>query len=865
MAPLSAGDVRRENWFAAPVFLTFLLFIGLLGEARPAKKAVPPHKRQYLRQADALLSTLSWSERLAQFLFVRSEKPAITQEALALGVGGLATSWHPTSLGAVASYEKKTAMPMERGTDRLLPFVEETMTPCAQFHALQALRERHLAKEMAQASAQYAREAGITRMDYFPEACRTDGAAGNYEAYVKELDRLGMATHSHDHRGKAPEGDMFRAIKKGEYIFTKVPTRTHRQLLAQVSQKEAGSVKRVLRRLLAGRLERRARLKRLQKTAGTQGLAPAWLQQQLLSKSVTVLKNEGPLLPIREMTAGLLHLAVGDREESTFKERVWDYMPTDYYKASLHHTDYALHVLRILLEHPTKTLLLSWHRTAEKPSEAWVSHLRQILAQKRVILVLFNTLSVLNDYPFIWGAEAIVCHYTSSARAADYTAQCIFGGLSFSGRLPYAYPPYAAGAGTEGPPPTRLSFVVPEAVGIDSDSLQESIGGVIEEALQAAAFPGCQILAAKGGKIFFLQSYGHHSYAARAPVERTHLYDVASLTKATAALPVLMKLHDEGKFSVSAKIGEHLPAVRRSNKADISFRQALAHRAGFVPEIPYRRAIFQEGTEVFKRRTCAFSRTKRYPTPIGGGLFLHKSFQKTLFKQVKRSPISEKKTVYSSLFFYLVPPLVERLSGQGYLPYLTDNFLKPMGIASFAYNPLRQYAREVIVPTERDDFFRKDLLHGHVHDEVAALMGGVSGHAGLFANVVDVAKMWQMYLQHGTYGGRRYLAEETIKAFTACQYCQEGHRKALGFDRRPDTCAQDRCLVASSSSQKSFGHSGYTGTLVWADPVHDLLYVFLSNRVHPERSHKAIYRLNVRPRVHQILYDALGIPPSTAP
>jgi CubicO group peptidase (beta-lactamase class C family) len=239
-------------------------------------------------------------------------------------------------------------------------------------------------------------------------------------------------------------------------------------------------------------------------------------------------------------------------------------------------------------------------------------------------------------------------------------------------------------------------------------------------------------------------------------------------------------------------------------------------------------------------------------------LYLFKKYKKQIYKGIRDLPLSEKPGyVYSDLSFILYPEVVERLTGEPLEPYLKKTFYEPLGAFTLTYNPLRYFPKERIEPTERDTFFRRQQLQGTVHDETAAMLGGVSGHAGLFGTEEDLAKLLQMYLNGGEYGGERFISEAAVKEFTRCQYCSEGNRRGLGFDKPLLKWDAKQSYVAQSASPESYGHSGYTGTFFWVDPKYDLIVIFFSNRVYPYRSHTGISDLNIRPRVQQVVYDAM--------
>ena len=320
-----------------------------------------------------------------------------------------------------------------------------------------------------------------------------------------------------------------------------------------------------------------------------------------------------------------------------------------------------------------------------------------------------------------------------------------------------------------------------------------------------------------------------------------------------------MKLYDEGKFDLDRTMGEYFPFLKKSDKANLSVRKVLAHQSRLKNWIPYYKES-QKKNGKYKSKTISVDSSSNYPNRIPGSeLFLHKDyFEKKILKMIKKSDLYEKEEyVYSGLAFYLFPTLVEELSGQRFDYFLDDNFYQPLGAQTLGYEPIKKFPLNRIAPTEVDSFFRMKKLHGVVHDEGAAVMLGVSGNAGLFSNAWDLAIVYQMLINGGLYEGKRYLSDSTIQRFTQCQFCDLDNRRGLGFDKPLIEYDSIKTSVAKLASPNSFGHSGYTGTLVWADPDNDLIFVFLANRVYPTRENRKIYQMNIRPRIHDLVYNLL--------
>ncbi|MFK7953046.1 MAG: serine hydrolase domain-containing protein [Ekhidna sp.] len=391
---------------------------------------------------------------------------------------------------------------------------------------------------------------------------------------------------------------------------------------------------------------------------------------------------------------------------------------------------------------------------------------------------------------------------------------------------------------------------------ISFEDVSCEIDSIVMNAIRNEAFPGCVVYASKGDSVFFSKSYGYHTYDSTRRVAINDIYDLASVTKVMGATLALMKLYENGAFSLDDPIYQYLKGIGRK-VGDVTFREALAHQAGLYPWIPYYKESKKRNGD-FKNGIIKSHYDENYQYQLSDSLFLHDDFYDEIKRMIKRSEVSlEKGYRYSGLFFYLIPEIVENLSGEDFDSYLKTQFYDSMNLETLGFNPLNRFDETQIAPTEIDTFFRGTNIHGVVHDEGAIMMKGVSGNAGLFGNATDVSKIWQMLLNDGSYEGVEYLKSQTIELFTTAQYPNNENRRGLGFDKPLLQYDSLISSVAKEASFRSYGHTGYTGTLVWADPENDLLFIFLSNRVYPSRTYTNIYKLNVRPTIHQLFYDYL--------
>lgn len=396
--------------------------------------------------------------------------------------------------------------------------------------------------------------------------------------------------------------------------------------------------------------------------------------------------------------------------------------------------------------------------------------------------------------------------------------------------------------------------------------------------------PGCQVLIARDGKVILEKGYGFQTYDKVRPVEITDLYDLASITKIASTLPSLMLLDQNNKIDVSQPLSKYLPESDSTNKGKLILSDILLHQAGLESWIPFyvstlepiypNQSFYSTHFSVdypiqlnkkffinkhLKYKDGYFSHTpsELYSVQVADNFYENHNLIDTIYKAIYASELTPPgKYLYSDLGFYLFRVMVERFSGQKFENYVDSVFYKPLGAYTMGFRPLERFEKDRIVPTENDIVFRKQIIHGYVHDPGAAMLGGVSGHAGLFATANDLGKYMQMLLNGGEYGGQRYLSNEIIKKYTSCYGCNNGNRRGLGFDKPPKDTAEPGPTM-KGISLNSFGHTGFTGTVVWADPTTGILYIFLSNRVYPDSFNNKLIDMNVRTEVQRAIYDAL--------
>lgn len=473
----------------------------------------------------------------------------------------------------------------------------------------------------------------------------------------------------------------------------------------------------------------------------------------------------------------------------------------------------------------------------------YLNFISNVAKHKELVLVVFGDGKSLAsfdnlDAPIVWSPQ-------QSAEAAMIAPQVIFGGIAVEQVLTKGYSgKYTIGSGFK-TAVTRLKYTVPEDAGVNTENLKE-IDRIAAEAIAGKATPGVVVLVAKDGKVIYNKAYGAHTYDNTRKDDVTDIFDLASVTKITATTPSVMRLVEENKLTLDTNIGYYIPKARNTPMNNIKVREVMLHQAGFIPYIPFHNYI-KEGD--YSRDSSA-----AFPTKVADNYYVKKGFfSDFMWPKMLNSPIKTRGSyVYSDISMYVMKDIVEHISEEPLDKYALDNFYTPLGMHTAGFLPRNRFSKDQIVPTEDDKVFRKTLLEGYVHDQGAALAGGVSGHAGLFANANDLAIYYQMLLNKGTYGGEQYFKPQTVETFTSKQ--SNVSRRGLGFDRwDPDLSKKYPSELASS---QTFGHTGYTGIGVWVDPSRGLVYIFLSNRVNPTVTDNLL-KMNIRPRIQDAINRAI--------
>lgn len=603
------------------------------------------------------------------------------------------------------------------------------------------------------------------------------------------------------------------------------------------------------------------------------------LQERIQKASVTVASNAKGILPLEMNLKGTVIVNIGKPMEGlAFYKRLNRYVSADRLQASAD----SLVTLRKRLE-KYERIIVALH--TEK-YDAYKSLLNTLSDKKPLVYVYFTPLRRMYNKGTAWKkASAVILGHSNDDVVQTYVADALVGKEIPEGRMPVEVKGFLKpGDGvTIGKEPAKVYR--PQDYGMDAGVLSK-IDEIVLEGIEAKAYPGCQVLILKDGAPVYDKCFGSFTYDSSTMVGPEHLYDIASLTKTTATLLAVMKLYDEGKFGLTDRISKYVPVLKGSPKERITIEELLLHQSGLPAFWPFYREAIDDSSyvgQLFKARPDAGHRLQvdrrlyvansfgykeeyissvpsdSFPLRISDSLYVSPAFPKRMLEMIASDeiPLRDRRYRYSCLNFMLLKEMVEHLAGEPLDVYLEREFYQPMGMKHTLYKPLERFPKTQIAPTVKQDYLRnRMMLQGYVHDEIAAFMGGVSGNAGLFSNARDVAKVYQMLIDGGMYNGKRYFSLETCNLFMT----RTSHisRRGLGFDK-PDKLNPTKGPCAEETPAEVIGHTGFTGTCAWADPKNGLVFVFLSNRIYPRPfDHKALMSLNIRPRIQQVMYQALG-------
>ena len=581
------------------------------------------------------------------------------------------------------------------------------------------------------------------------------------------------------------------------------------------------------------------------------------LHRELVKNSITIIKNKKNILPIEDLKKHkkIAYVALGDDTGDQFLDALAKY--SKIHKVDSNNLNEVIDTLEDF-----DLVVVGFHKSNAHPwkpyefSNQELVWLHEIARKNKTILAVFaSPYSLLNIKSFA-NLEAVLVAYQNSEIAQEITAQTIFGAIEASGKLPISIKnEFPVGTGIITKSLQRLQYSIPEAVGMSSKKLAR-IDSVATVVLEEKMSPGLQVLVARKGVVVYEKSFGYHTDKKKNPVKNSDVYDVASLTKILASLPMLIKAEEEKKIALSSSVRKIAPRFKKSNKDTVTVQEILSHYGQLKAWIPFYKLTQDSITNKNLKKFYRAKKTKKFTIKVAENLFLNSSFKDSIYKYIRDAEQREKPGYkYSDLGYYIFKEALEKRYKKDLNVLVDDEFYEPLGANRMSYLPLAKFDKLSIVPSEKDSYFRHQLLHGYVHDMGAAMLGGVGGHAGLFANSNDVAKMMQLYLQKGYYGGKRYFKAATFNKFNKRYYSDKKVRRGLGFDKpQLDSTIMATCGCVSD---ESFGHSGFTGAYTWADPVSGILYVFLSNRVFPTMENYGLVDQDIRTKIQQIIQEAI--------
>jgi beta-N-acetylhexosaminidase len=589
------------------------------------------------------------------------------------------------------------------------------------------------------------------------------------------------------------------------------------------------------------------------------------LINDLYANALTVLNNNQNILPVKNLQSiKLATVGINADRITDYQQRVEKYHPADHFLINTSDTAACGKLLKKLSAYDL--VIAGVFGLDQRPNMEFginsglVEFMGRLTGANKTIITWFGNPYGIAKIKTLENVDGLVLAYQENKYTEDLSAQLIFGGICARGTLPVTInEKWSSDFGIITPGNLRLRFGLPENAGLSSEFLESTIDSLAIAGLNAKAYPGCEIMVARKGTVVFQKCYGYQTYDNRTPDTEADLYDLASVTKISGSLPGFMLLNTEGKFSPDKTLGDYLPYFKHSNKADVPLRDIFTHQAGLTPFIQFWKETTKKDGK-FKRHIFSTEYSAKYPLEVAHGLYINKNYRKKMFAEIKKSPLKEKKYVYSDLTFIITPEIIQRITGEKWYDYVSDNIYKKIGAFDIVFNPSHKYPLSRIIPTEYDSAFRKQQLIGTVHDETAAMLGGISGHAGLFATANDLMKLMEMYRRMGEYGGEQIIGRDVMKEYTRTQFPENKNRRALGFDKpllNNSELSRKESYPAKSASPSSFGHSGYTGTFVWIDPEYEITYIFLCNRVYPTRNNTLVSDMNIRSDILQAIYDSI--------
>ena len=581
------------------------------------------------------------------------------------------------------------------------------------------------------------------------------------------------------------------------------------------------------------------------------------LKKKVYENAITLLRQDNPeLLPLAK-SKKVAYVGIGISGPNRFASQLQEYYNADcFYIDSSTDSIHAVNLISDLQGYDA--VIIGIHQYRKFPannfgiSKAYVDFARELQKMKTSISFVFGNPYAIKNFS---AARNIVACYEDDNLMHDVAISLLKGTGTAKGKLPVTVDEmYHFGSGIISK--DYLPIVDAKSAGLDEIKLKQ-IDSIANNAISKGATPGCVVLVARNGKVGFYKAYGHMNYDGKEAVTTESVYDLASVTKTSATTMAVMKLYEEGKLDIDKNLGDYLPWTNGSDKAGLKLRNILLHQAGLVAYIPFYRETIDAATGKPKPGYYHTVFSKTYSIPVAENMFMRNDMTDTLYKRILQSKLgAPDKYLYSDNDFILMGKVVEQITSTTLDEYVRNTFYLPLGMASTTFLPKDHMPLKMIAPTENEKIFRLQQIRGYVHDPGAAMFGGVAGHAGLFSNAYDLVKLYQMLLNGGTLNGVKLFKKETIDYFTG--YRSEISRRGLGFDKPlKDNATNDSPYPCKGVSPLTFGHTGFTGICVWADPKYDLLYIFLSNRVCPDGENDIIGKLNVRSSIQEVIYGSI--------
>ena len=579
-----------------------------------------------------------------------------------------------------------------------------------------------------------------------------------------------------------------------------------------------------------------------------------YLIAKAMQAAITVVQNKNNVLPL-EKTTTYGYLKLGDDTGLDFRNSLSKEIKLHRVNESLSNSE----IISNLKDY--EKIIIGFHRSNDNPwkassfSKKEIQLISELVKSHTIILDVFVKPYALSKINTLEGIDGLVVSYQNNIPAQIASADILLGDRKATGKLPVSISSsFPVGMGIELNGPTKIGKGTPESVGIDSNLLNR-IDDLALIAIDSLMTPGMQILVARHGKVVFNKSYGFHTYEKKKPVTNTDLYDLASLTKVLATLPLVMKEVDQGKLTLETRLGDLNEEWKQSNKADISIQDMLSHYARLTPWIPFYKETLKKGSSKLNKKFYRKRKSKRFSIPVADHFYGKRDLPELISNQILESELRDSLMYkYSDLPYFFMKDLFENRYNESLEILARDSFYLPLGLNRTTFNPNKNTPNQTIIPSEIDSYYRNQELKGEVHDMAAAMLGGVGGHAGLFSNASEVAVLMQLFLNKGTYAGKRYFSAETFDQFNQCLYCDQGNRRGVGFDKPQLEGSGSTCGCLPKSS---FGHSGFTGTYAWADPENELIYIFLSNRTYPTMDNNLLLKHDIRTRIQQYIYDSI--------